>query len=127
MIQPTYDRCDMLYGCRVHDMVLDPICSISSEANFVTILNVMEHMSALSKIRRLSIRNDKEDYYMKLATMSLQQVRSVIVLRSATNQILVLRRFYVLRVMDLQDCDLSQGYNLNKCLGNLFHLRSCGT
>jgi hypothetical protein len=126
MIEPIYDFNYMVYECRVHDMVLDLVCSLSSEANFVTILNGMDQMSPSSKIRRLSIQNGKEDNSMTLATRSLQQVRSVIVLRSATSQMPVLRGFQVLRVMDLQDCDLSHGYLLNKCLRDLFHLRYLG-
>jgi hypothetical protein len=124
MIQPTYGY--DIYGCRVHDMVLDLICSLSSEANFVTILNGKSQMSPSSKIRRLSIQNFKEDDSPTLAQRSLQQVRSVIVLQSATSQIPDIRIFQVLHVLDLQHCDLSQGFNLNKCLGNLFHLRYLG-
>ena len=91
MIQALYILGYMVCGCRVHDMVLDLICSLSSEANFVTILNGKDQVSPSSKIRRLSIQNGKEDNSMTLATRSLQQVRSVIVLRSATSQIPVLR------------------------------------
>jgi len=105
--------------------VLDLICSLSSEANFVTILYGMDQMSASSKIRRLSIQNVKEDNSMTLATRSMKQVRSIVVLLQDTSLIPVFRSFQVLRVMDLQYCDLSQGYNL-KCLGNLFHLRYLG-
>jgi hypothetical protein len=54
-IQPIYGLYDILYECSVHDMVLDLICSLSSEANFVTILNGKDQMSPSSKIRRLSI------------------------------------------------------------------------
>ena len=93
MIQALYILGYMVCGCRVHDMVLDLICSLSSEANFVTILNGMDQMSPRSKIRRLSIQNGKEDNSMTLATRSLQQISSVIVLRSATSQIPVLRKF----------------------------------
>ena len=83
----------------------------------------MDQMSPSSNIRRLSIQDGKEDGSMTLTTRSLQQVRSVVVLRLTSSLIiLVLRSSQVLRVMDLWHCDLSHCYNLNKCLGNLFHL-----
>jgi hypothetical protein len=81
MIQPIYGRYDTVYKCCVHDMVLDLICSLSSEANFVSILNGKDQMSPSSKIRRLSIQNGKEDNSTTLTHRSLQQVRSVVVLQ----------------------------------------------
>ncbi|KAG0530695.1 hypothetical protein BDA96_05G208800 [Sorghum bicolor] len=114
MIQPIHGyNNDTIYECRVHDMVLDLICSLSSEGNFVTILNGTDHIPPSNTIRRLSLQNGKEHLSETLETKRLQQVRS----------------FQVLRVLDLQDCDLSQGYGL-KYLGNQFHLRYlglCGT
>ncbi|TVU24127.1 hypothetical protein EJB05_26525, partial [Eragrostis curvula] len=53
---------------------------------------------------------------------SMAQVRSVVVFSPAINQIPTFHSFKVLRVLDLQDCNLSQGYSL-KYLGSLFHLR----
>ncbi|CAD6253079.1 unnamed protein product [Miscanthus lutarioriparius] len=126
MIQPIYSLSYTVYGCRVHDMVLDLICSLSSEANLVTVLNGKDQMPPSSKFRRLSIQNGKDDDSMTLTHRSLQQVRSVVVVPSASGIIPVLQSFQVLRVMDLRGCDLSQGYNLNKFLGNLFHLRYLG-
>jgi hypothetical protein len=126
MIQPIYGRYDTVYKCCVHDMVLDLICSLSSEANFVSILNGKDQMSPSSKIRRLSIQNGKEDNSTTLTHRSLQQVRSVVVLQPVSIPIQVFQSFHVLRVLDLQHCDLSHGYSLNKCLGSLFHLRYLG-
>jgi hypothetical protein len=46
MIQPMYDwYSGSIQGCRVHDMGLDLICSLSNEENFVTILNGTENTS----------------------------------------------------------------------------------
>ena len=77
MIQPIYGLYDIVYECSVHDMVLDLICFLSSEANFVTILNGKDQVSPSSKIRRLSIQNGKEDDSATLTHRSLQQVKVI--------------------------------------------------
>jgi len=125
MIQPIHEYADMIYGCRVHDMVLDLICSLSTEEKFVTALNGMEHISSSNIIRRLSLQNGKEDDAATVATRSLQQVRSVVVFPSAIRLLPTLRSFRVIRVLDLQGCDLLQGYSL-KYVDKLFHLRYLG-
>lgn len=126
MIQPIYNQAGMIYECRVHDMVLGLICSLSNGENFVTILNGLGHGSPSNMIRRLSVQNGNESQAMTLQTRSLQQVRSVVAFPDATASVVtVLRSFRVLRVLDLQDCDLSQCCSL-KYLGNLFHLRYLG-
>ncbi|CAN6363428.1 unnamed protein product [Urochloa humidicola] len=69
----------VVYGCQVHDMVVDLIRSISSEENFVTILDNNEgaSLSSLSwqgKVRRLALQNN-----MTVGTnVDMQQVRSFI-------------------------------------------------
>jgi len=113
MIQPIHEYADMIYGCRVHDIVLDLICSLSTEENFVTALNGMEHISSSNIIRKLSLQNGKEDDAATVATRSLQQVRSVVVFPSAIRLLPTLRSFRVIRVLDLQGCDLLQGYSLS--------------
>jgi hypothetical protein len=126
MIQPIYDvYADMIYECWVHDMVLDLIYRLSSEENFVTILNHMDHGSPSHLILRLSIQDANEEHAVTSATRTLQQVRSVVVFPSATSLVPVLSSFRVFRVLDLRDYDLSQGYDL-KHLGNLLHLRYLG-
>ncbi|TVU23952.1 hypothetical protein EJB05_26343, partial [Eragrostis curvula] len=124
MIQPVYD--DFLgidiKSCRLHDMVLDLVRSLSSEENFVTVLTDAEHTSALTKARRLSLQNSDADHASIWGTRSMPQVRSLVVFSSAINQIPALQSFKVLRVLDLKDCYLSQGYSL-KYLGSLLHLR----
>jgi hypothetical protein len=111
MIQPVHNRyTNIVEKCHIHDMVLDLICYLSSEQNFVTILNGMEHKYPSNTIRRLSLQNGKEDRAMTLATRSLQQVRSAFIFPSPVGLIPVLRKFQVLRVLDLHGCDLSQGY-----------------
>ncbi|TVU24124.1 hypothetical protein EJB05_26522 [Eragrostis curvula] len=90
--------------------------------NFVTVLSDTENTSALTKARRLSLQNSDADHASTWGTRSMPQVRSVVVFSSAINQIPALQNFKVLRVLNLEDCDLSQGYSL-KYLGSLLHLR----
>jgi Leucine-rich repeat (LRR) protein len=123
MIRPVYKWYDSKteYCCVLHDMVLDLICSLSCEENFVTILNNVDSTSTSRKVRRLSLQNSKVDH----ATRSMAQVRSVVVFPSAIDLTLFLPSFTVLRVLDIQDCLISQGCSL-KYLGNLLQLRYLG-
>ncbi|CAL4982966.1 unnamed protein product [Urochloa decumbens] len=126
LIQPIYDGYNaMIKYCRVHDMILDLICSLSCEQNFVTILNAVDHTSPSEKVRRLSLQKNKVDHATYLDAMSMQQVRSVVVFPSAFHLMPSLQSFRVLRVLDLDSCDLSQACSF-MCLGNLFHLRYLG-
>jgi len=126
MIQPMYDwYSGSIQGCRVRDMGLDLICSLSNEENFVTILNGTENTSPSNTIRRLSLQNGKDNHSRTWATKSLQQVRSVFVFPSALDSMPALDSFRVTRVLDLQGCNLSQSYSL-KHIGKLFHLRFLG-
>nr|UBY07489.1 NBS-LRR disease resistance protein [Dasypyrum villosum] len=108
-------------ACRVHDMVLDLICSLSSEENFVTVLDVIgrEMTDSESKVRRLSIQNSKID----VDTTRMEHMRSVTVFSdNVVGKVLDISRFRVLRVLDLEGCDISDvGY-----VGNLLHLRYLG-
>ncbi|KAL6654694.1 hypothetical protein ACP70R_008159 [Stipagrostis hirtigluma subsp. patula] len=124
MVQPIYDNDDSgtIEACRVHDMVLDLICLLSSEENFATILNSAHHTSPQKKIWRLSLQNGKTDHNISEVPTSMQQVRSVFGFGLSMDLMPALQSFDVLRVLDLGDCDLSQDYNL-KYLGNLLHLR----
>ncbi|CAL4991215.1 unnamed protein product [Urochloa decumbens] len=126
MIQPIHDRYSgLIEGCRVHDMVLDLIRSLSNEENFLAVLNDTGNTSLPNAIRRFSLQNASENHSMTWATKSLQQVRSVFVFPSALDLMPALESFQVVRVLDLHGCNIPQGYNL-KHLGNLFHLRYLG-
>ncbi|CAL5084353.1 unnamed protein product [Urochloa decumbens] len=131
MIQPVYDAYGMMIrSCRVHDMVLDLIRSLAAEENFITTLNLNNagRTCPTQKIRRLSLQNvDKvgNGTHGATVTASMQQLRSVVVFSSATELIPAFSRFEVVRVLHLENCDLSQGYNL-KNIGKLVHLRCLG-
>ncbi|CAN6381836.1 unnamed protein product [Urochloa humidicola] len=126
MIQPIHDSfSDMIYSCRIHDMVLDLIRSLSSEENFVTILNDRDQASPPNTVRRLALHNDKERHVMAQATRSLQHARSLVVFPSIASQVPALGSCRVLRVLELKGCNVSQANSL-KGLGNLYHLRYLG-
>ncbi|CAL4982972.1 unnamed protein product [Urochloa decumbens] len=123
MIQLIYNLYNgSVEQCHVHDMVLDLLCYISIEENFVTILNNGKFPS--NKSRWLSLQNGKEDVVTE-ATTILEQVRSVVVFPFGVDLMPSIGRFRVLRVLDLQYCSLSKGHSL-RYLCNLFYLRYLG-
>ncbi|KAE8803279.1 hypothetical protein D1007_20862 [Hordeum vulgare] len=122
MIQPIgNDDEGKVFACRVHDMVLDLICSLASEENFVTILDGTRRKMPNSeiKVRRLSIQNSKID----VNTPRMEHMRSVTVFSdNVVGEALDISRFEVLRVLDLEGSHVSDvGY-----VGNLLHLRYLG-
>ncbi|KAM0900733.1 hypothetical protein ACQ4PT_020436 [Festuca glaucescens] len=104
-------------ACRVHDMVLVLIRSLSSEENFVTILDSSKRKvpSAQNKVHRLSIQNKEVD----LATTNMAQVRSVAVFgNNIVDQMPLVSGSKVLRVLaNISDI----GY-----VDNMLHLRYLG-
>jgi hypothetical protein len=129
VIQPVYDEYieGIPSACYVHDIMLDLLCDLAGEENFVTILDAIdEDVPSRTKVRRLSLQ--KVDLTnTQLATRSISQVRSFTIFSPAINQILPLSRFKVLRVLDLEDCDLEESSHLNlSCVGGLLHLRYLG-
>jgi hypothetical protein len=123
VIQPLCEEYNGLVDhCRVHDMMLDLICSISSEENFVTVLSDAYHTSPTKKVRRLSIQSNKVDHATLGASTSMLQVRSVVGFPYNVNVNPALPSFRLLRVLDLQHYEISQDCSL-KFLGYLLHLR----
>uniref|UniRef100_A0A453GXY5 NB-ARC domain-containing protein n=1 Tax=Aegilops tauschii subsp. strangulata TaxID=200361 RepID=A0A453GXY5_AEGTS len=119
MIQPIgIDHEEKVQGCRVHDMVLDLICSLASKENFVTILNGTKRKisDSQSKVRRLSVQNSN----VEVGTISMAQVRSI---SSFTNddvdQPYKVSSCQVLRVLDLEYCPCPDTWNF-------LHLRQLG-
>ncbi|KAM3406053.1 hypothetical protein ACQJBY_000229 [Aegilops geniculata] len=129
MIQPIYDGIGQVYACRVHDMVLDLIRSLSHEAKFVNLLDgTGNNISSQSNVRRLSLQNKNEDHEAKPLTniMSMSRVRSITIFPPAVSIMPSLSMFEVLRVLDLSDCYLGKGSSLQlnlKGVGHLIHLR----
>uniref|UniRef100_A0ACD5XFU8 Uncharacterized protein n=3 Tax=Avena sativa TaxID=4498 RepID=A0ACD5XFU8_AVESA len=121
MIQPIgFDDEEKVEACRVHDMVLDLICSLSSEENFVTIFDGNERKmpQMQRKVRRLSIRCSKVD----VDTTGMAHMRSLSFTSNIVDLVLNIASFQVIRVLDLEGCDISDvGY-----VADLLHLRYLG-
>jgi hypothetical protein len=131
MIMPLYDYYGTATdGCRVHDMILDLIYSLSSEDNFVTVLNGSAHsMSSRSNVRRLSLQNaiKGEIQTTPLGSVSMLQVRSIATYKTAIDLMPSFSSFGVLRVLDLTNCNLGYHDHLDlRELGSLLHLRYLG-
>ncbi|KAM3412905.1 hypothetical protein ACQJBY_004215 [Aegilops geniculata] len=103
MIQPTdmYDDGTVKY-CRVHDMVLDLIISLSDEENFATVLNGRVCNSFPSKIRRLSVQasGGKHQGAVCAVTETKLHVRSLTTFWQV-EQLPHVVDFHALRVLDL--------------------------
>jgi hypothetical protein len=131
MIQPVGIDAEGRAACRVHDMVLDLIRSLSDEENFVTILDGSQRgtPNSQSKIRRLSLQNGTGDTFIpQLATTSMSQVRSVTLFEPVIDVMPSLSSFGVLRMLDLEGCKMPKSwYKINlKYIGNLLHLGYLG-
>ena len=106
MIQPTdIDHDGTVKYCRVHDMVLDLIISLSDEENFATVLNGRVCNSFPSKIRRLSMQLSGKEHNGTNRAITETKLH----LRSLTTfwqvqQVppIVLVDFHALRVLDLE-------------------------
>ncbi|GJN04639.1 hypothetical protein PR202_ga22203 [Eleusine coracana subsp. coracana] len=123
MVQPTsFDIHGRATHCRMHDMVLDLINSLSNEENFMTIIGGQQVLSPPKKIRRLSLQASKEEDVKQLSTLCLSHVRSLTVSKHVFKLLPSLLSFPVLRVLDLSDCELVDEQHC-KDICNLFHLR----
>ncbi|XP_037489988.1 disease resistance protein RGA5-like [Triticum dicoccoides] len=129
MIMPINIHGGRVEACCVHDIMLDLICELSSEENFVTILDFIKGDTPLEKkFRRLSLQKGMTDpTTTRMATTSMSQVRSFTAFTPSISKIPSLSRFQALRVFDLEGCDLggSPGVDLRH-VENLLHLRYLG-
>ncbi|KAL6653919.1 hypothetical protein ACP70R_007384 [Stipagrostis hirtigluma subsp. patula] len=72
LIQPEHiDSHGMVGACRVHDMVLDLITSLSAKENFVSTSHDHQSTHLPKKIRRLSLHNRDEDHAILEVTVNL--------------------------------------------------------
>ncbi|CAM0948203.1 unnamed protein product [Alopecurus aequalis] len=119
----------ILDACRVHDMVLDLICNLSSELNFVTIhdVDMQQGTSTPSRtrsIRRLAVHKRRAEH--NLISMEMGHVRSFNATLCTDSTLFQLLSFKVLRVLVLDNCDFAaEGCRLEH-LGKLVQLRYLG-
>uniref|UniRef100_A0ACD5UVS9 Uncharacterized protein n=1 Tax=Avena sativa TaxID=4498 RepID=A0ACD5UVS9_AVESA len=114
-------------GCRVHDMVLDLIRTISNEINFVTIYDMEQHDTfsrgkRTNRVRRLALHGGSSVNCYKIIEM--EHVRSFAI-TWGDNRMPLLLSFRVLRVLVIEDCVIPEGRSLEH-LGKLVHLRYLG-
>jgi len=121
LIQPGDSEGDDLspLRCRVHDMVLDLICSLSRDESFATTVygDCRQITSSENKVRRLSIHN------ASWPTMNMSKLRSLTISNSAIiNSMPPFLCYHLLRVLDFEKCNLKDHTSL-EFLCKLFHLR----
>uniref|UniRef100_A0ACD5TAW2 Uncharacterized protein n=1 Tax=Avena sativa TaxID=4498 RepID=A0ACD5TAW2_AVESA len=115
-------------GCRVHDMVLDLIRTMSAEVNFITVHDTRDNhiMSSPSgqsnRVHRLALHGAKVEHN---PSIKMGHVRSFNAIMCTGSGMPPLSIFKVLRVLVIEDCVLSEGISI-KHLGKLTQLRYLG-
>ncbi|KAF7013609.1 hypothetical protein CFC21_027677 [Triticum aestivum] len=114
---------NVIYACRVHDMVLDTICWLAKEEKFVTIVDGNEkYSSSESSVRRLAIQTRDDEQQNHLANTSMPKLRSCYASSCHKSMMPPLSSFQVLRVLDMKNCIFLENCHL-KHLGRLHQLR----
>ncbi|XBI05793.1 hypothetical protein VPH35_133910 [Triticum aestivum] len=121
--EPLYYGMEMhvgtITGCRVHDMMLDMICLLSKEENFVTILDSNEqYKTSHYNAHRLAVHRSVQP----LASTSTLQARSLNAMCYA-EMLPSLSCFEVLRVLALEGPSSLHNPNHLEHVGKLLHLR----
>jgi hypothetical protein len=115
------DVCGIIDGCRVNDMVLDLIVSVSREENIVSDDSTLSQ----SQARRLAPKSRELDLTWD-THVNLPQVRSFIVWGCAIAKWAMHPRFKLIRVLSLEYCTFKEGCHSLEHIGNLVHLRYLG-
>uniref|UniRef100_A0A0E0RC87 NB-ARC domain-containing protein n=1 Tax=Oryza rufipogon TaxID=4529 RepID=A0A0E0RC87_ORYRU len=127
LIQPS-DRyhSGIVNGCRVHDMVLDLIRSLSSEENFCAMLHKEQTMLSQNNIvRRLAIHKRILEHNPKM-NVRMAQVRSFNAYMCGHMDCMPpLWSFKVVRVLVLDLCNFTGSPHLEP-IGKLLHLKYLG-
>lgn len=139
MIEPVnIDGEGKAKACRVHDMVLAFLCSLSSESNFVTVIDGRTRTTSNSetKIRRISLqacmaRAPVVTPQLTATSSSIQHVRSFTLSTTKEDVFNLVPRhstFQIIRVLDLLDSYLPWRFNLSDYLHikSLLHVRYLG-
>ncbi|BAF29574.1 Os12g0273300 [Oryza sativa Japonica Group] len=126
MIQPIDIKYDgTANACRVHDMVLNLIISISSEENFLTVVDEQGYKYLGNKIRRLSFQSNSVENDVNVVQKimdNLSQVRSLSFFE-VPEKIPPFLKFHSLSVLVLVDYDFCLGNGHIKYLGSFFQLK----
>ncbi|KAM3262239.1 hypothetical protein ACQJBY_052751 [Aegilops geniculata] len=112
---------------RIHDLVLDMICALSKDENFVTLLEIDEqHPSLKNNARRLAVQK-RDIEKLDPPTINCHGLRSFYAIGCHIDVMQPLSRFKVLRVLSLAGCRINedQPYQLEH-IGNLLQLRYLG-
>uniref|UniRef100_A0ACD5Y8N9 Uncharacterized protein n=1 Tax=Avena sativa TaxID=4498 RepID=A0ACD5Y8N9_AVESA len=115
-------------GCRVHDMVLDLISTMSAEVNFITVHDTRDNhiMSSpngqSNRVHRLAFHGAKVEDNRRI---KMEHVRSFNAIMCTDTGIPPFLTFKVLRVLVIEDCVFSEGFSI-KHLGKLVQLRYLG-
>ncbi|XBI14224.1 hypothetical protein VPH35_140840 [Triticum aestivum] len=126
---PSHLKTCFLY--LIHDMVLDLICSLPSEENFITIWDGSKQNknNSDSMVRGISFQNSmSEPTTHGVDAKSMSKLRSVTLFRTDDNVIRSISSLQLLRVLDLSGCDLRKSsYQIDlRCVEKLLHLRYLG-
>uniref|UniRef100_A0ACD5XVW7 Uncharacterized protein n=1 Tax=Avena sativa TaxID=4498 RepID=A0ACD5XVW7_AVESA len=110
MVQPVEDNKNfVICGCRVHDMVLDMICLLSKELNFVNIVDSNgKYSSSKGDTRRLVVQTRVKEEWDPLANTSMLKVRSCYATMCDLGVMPTLSRFQVLRVVAMENCSFKE-------------------
>uniref|UniRef100_A0A0E0BR66 Uncharacterized protein n=1 Tax=Oryza glumipatula TaxID=40148 RepID=A0A0E0BR66_9ORYZ len=109
--------------CRVHDIVLDLIISLSTGQNFVIIVDEHQHWSSFKKIRRTWFpSNGTDNRIVKEITNNCSHVRSLFFDSPKPEQIPLFKKCHALRVLVLDGCMSLESQHINS-LTYLFQLK----
>ncbi|KQJ92582.1 putative disease resistance RPP13-like protein 2 [Brachypodium distachyon] len=130
LIQPVEEPYkSIIYACGVHDLVLDMICHLSKEENFVIVhgSSKTEHQPSQSNVRRLALQNIAMDEEPNSDNTEIRQVRSFNAIMCDVKRRSFLSGFQGLRILSLERCTfINDGsYHLEN-LGRLLQLRYLG-
>ncbi|CAO2148858.1 unnamed protein product [Urochloa humidicola] len=126
MIQVVQSHEEGIYGCLVHDIVLDFLRYMSCEENFFTILDNDRGTlpQQQSKVRRLTLQTMTFGHTDQANHMDMGQARSFIACRCVLEHWVPYSSFKLLRVLAIENCNPADGCDISvEHLGRLLHLR----